>query len=169
MKIIAAELRRTPDISSNWLAEILGTTDKTVETVRERLIRTSEIPKFQAHRGKDGKRRRVTRVVTFRAKDAQRAREALAALGKDVPGRPTELRLVERRARKKEKLEDIKERLKKPRSGDSIRLFHCPLKKLERVADIQPGTVDLVLTDIPYGQGLPSSASRPGDFRRQSS
>jgi site-specific DNA-methyltransferase (adenine-specific) len=151
-EIIAAELRRTPDISSHWLAEILGTTDKTVETVRERLIRTSEIPKFDAHRGKDGKRRRVTRVVTFRAKDAERAREALAALGKDAPGRPTELRLVERRARKKEKLEDIKERLKKPRSGDSIRLFHCPLKKLERVADIQPSTVDLVLTDIPYGR-----------------
>ena len=115
-EIIAAELRRTPDISSNWLAEILGTTDKTVEAVREHLIQTSEIPKFDAHRGKDGKRRRVTRVVTFKAKDAQRAREALAALGNDAPGRPTELRLVERRARKKEKIEEIKGRLKKPRA-----------------------------------------------------
>jgi hypothetical protein len=151
-EIIAAELRRTPDISSSWLAEILGTTDKTIEAVRTQLTRTSEIPKFEAHRGKDGKRRRVTRVVTFKAKDAQRAREALAALGKDAPGRPTELRLVERRARKKERLEDIKERLKKPRTGDSIRLFHCPMQKLERLADIQPGTVDLILTDIPYGR-----------------
>jgi len=153
-EIIAAELRRTPDISSKWLAEILGTTDKTVEAVREKLIQTSEIPKFDAHRGKDGKRRRVTRVVTFRAKDAQRAREALAALGKDAPGRPTELRLVERRARKKEKLEEIKERLKKPRADDSIQLFHCPFQGLERVADIQSGSVSLVLTDIPYGRNF---------------
>jgi len=151
-EIIAAELRRTPDISSSWLAEILGTTDKTVETVREHLIQTSEIPKFETYRGKDGKKRRVTRVITFKARDAQRAREALLALGKDAPGRPTELRLVERRARMKEKMEEIQGRLKTPRPDDAIRLYRCPLQKLESLAEIRPGTVDLVLTDIPYGR-----------------
>jgi ParB-like chromosome segregation protein Spo0J len=151
-EIIAVELRRTPDTSSNWLAEMLGTTDKTVDAVREHLIRTSEIPKFDAHRGKDGKLRRVTRVVTFKAKDAQRARDALVALGDDAPGRPTELRLVERRARKKEKLEEIEGLLKKPQRDDDIQLYHCPMQKLERLANIQPGSVDLVLTDIPYGR-----------------
>jgi site-specific DNA-methyltransferase (adenine-specific) len=151
-EIIAAELRRTPDISSNWLAEILGTTDKTVESVRAALIRTSEIPKCEAYRGKDGRRQRVTRVVTFKAKDAQRAREVLAALGDDAPGRPTELRLVERRMRKKEKLEEIERRLRLPRPADSIRLFHGTLQNLERLADIESGCVDLVLTDIPYGR-----------------
>ena len=151
-EIIAAELRRTPDISSNWLAEILGTTDKTVETVREHLICTSEIPKCETHQGKDGRRQRVTRVVTFKARDAQRARAALAALGKDAPGRPTELRLVERRAKKKERLEEIKGRVKMTRPDDVIRLFHCMLQNLERSADIRPGTVNLVLTDIPYGR-----------------
>lgn len=151
-EIIAAELRRTPDISSSWLAEILGTTDKTIESVRAALIRTSEIPKCETHRGKDGRRQRVTRVVTFRERDAQRAREALTALGDDAPGRPTELRLVERRARKKEKLEEIEGRLKRPRHEDDIQLYHCPMQKLERMAGIEPGTVDLVLTDIPYGR-----------------
>ena len=43
--LIAAELRRTPDLSDNWLAQILGTTDKTVAGVRRELIATSEIPK----------------------------------------------------------------------------------------------------------------------------
>ena len=167
-EIIAAELRRTPDISSNWLAEILGTSDKTVEAVREHLIGTSEIPKCQTHRGKDGRQQRVTRVVTFRSKDAERAREAIAALGDDVPARPIELRLIERRARKKEKLEEINERLAQPRADDSIRLFHCPFQDLERVADIQPGSVNLVLTDIPYGREflpqLPDlAASRPSE------
>jgi ParB-like chromosome segregation protein Spo0J len=151
-EIIAAELRRTPDISSNWLAEILGTTDKTVDSVRTALIGTSEIPKCDSYRGKDGRRQRVTRVVTFRAKDAERARQALTALGKDAPGRATELRLVERRARKKEKLEEIEGRLKKPRHDDDIQLYHCPMQKLERLANIESGTVDLLLTDIPYGR-----------------
>ena len=151
-EIIAAELRRTPDISSNWLAEILGTSDKTVEAVREHLIGTSEIPKCQTHRGKDGRQQRVTRVVTFRSKDAERAREAIAALGDDVPARPIELRLIERRARKKQRLANINGRLHKPGSEESIRLFHCSFQNLERVADIQSGSVDLVLTDIPYGQ-----------------
>ena len=151
-EIIAAELRRTPDISSSWLAEILGTTDKTVEAVRDAVdpnIGNSEV-RYLPRKGR--KRRRVTRIVTFKAKDAQRARDALAALGNDAPGRPTELRLVERRARKKEKLEEIKGRLKKPRSGDEIRLYHCPLQKFQRLASIEPGSVSLVLTDIPYGR-----------------
>ena len=45
-ELIAAELKRTPEMSSNWLAQVLGTTDKTVEAVRQRLIATSEIPKL---------------------------------------------------------------------------------------------------------------------------
>src|SRR5271166_1053536 len=32
--LITAELKRTPDLSDNWLAQILGTTDKTVAAVR---------------------------------------------------------------------------------------------------------------------------------------
>jgi hypothetical protein len=38
---LAAELKRTPDLSDNWLAQILGTTDKTVAAVRQELIATS--------------------------------------------------------------------------------------------------------------------------------
>ena len=66
-QLIAAELRNTPDLSNNWLAQILGTTDKTVEAVRQRLIATSEIPKFERHRGRDGKSRKVTRITTHTA------------------------------------------------------------------------------------------------------
>lgn len=49
-QIIAAELRRTPDISNQWLAEILGSTDKTVESVRRELIAGSEIPMLDSYR-----------------------------------------------------------------------------------------------------------------------
>ena len=71
--LIAAELKRTPDLSDNWLAQILGSTDKTVAAVRQELIATSEIPKLNALRGKDGKYRRVTRITTNTAKEAERA------------------------------------------------------------------------------------------------
>ena len=77
-ELIAAELKRTPDLSDNWLAQILGTTDKTVAAVRQELIATSEIPKLNALRGKDGKYRRVTRIVTNTPKEAERAQQALS-------------------------------------------------------------------------------------------
>jgi len=91
--LIAAELKRTPDLSDNWLAQVLGTTDKTVNTVRERLIATSEIPKLDALRGKDGKYRRVTRIMTNTAKEADRAQEALRVLGDKAPRKNWALRL----------------------------------------------------------------------------
>ena len=33
---------------------------------------------------------------------------------------------------------------------DSIRLYHCPFQRLERLAGIRPATVHAILTDIPY-------------------
>ncbi len=97
--LIAAELRRTPDLSDNWLAQNLGTTDKTVAGVREQLIANSEIPKLDALRGKDSKYRRVTRIVTNTAKDAERAQEALQILGDKAPRKALELRLVQRKVK----------------------------------------------------------------------
>jgi ParB-like chromosome segregation protein Spo0J len=37
------------------------------------------------------------------------------------------------------------------RDGD-IQVYHCPFQKLEEVAAIEPNSVNLLLTDIPYGQ-----------------
>jgi len=128
--LIAAELRRTPDLSDNWLAQILGTTDKTVATVRRELVATSEIPKLDALKGMDGKCRRVTRIVTSSAREAARAQEALKILGDEAPRKDWDLRLAEKRAQR--------------------------IQKLEQIAGIAPNSVNLVLTDIPYeGEFLP--------------
>ncbi|CAD74490.1 ParB N-terminal domain-containing protein [Rhodopirellula baltica] len=54
--IIATELRRTPDMSNRWLAEIVGTTNKTVESVRRELLSIGEIPQCDTYRAKDGRR-----------------------------------------------------------------------------------------------------------------
>jgi site-specific DNA-methyltransferase (adenine-specific) len=148
--LIAAELRRTPELSSNWLAQILGTTDKTVEAVRRELIATSVIPKFEQYKGKDGKLRRVTRVMTHTARAAERAQQALQILGDDAPDRDWSLKFAERKVRRLQKLEMTKGRKVQPPAEGDIRLFHCPFQRLEEVAGIEPVSVNLVLTDIPY-------------------
>jgi len=69
--LIEQELKRTPDIADNWLAEMLGVDDKTVRAARKRLESTSEIPKLTKLRGKDGKSR-VLVTVWFRVGDSGR-------------------------------------------------------------------------------------------------
>jgi len=85
---------------------------------------------------KTAKRRRVTRVVTFRAKDAHEPETPWSHSANDAPGRPTELRLVERREERRKKIEEIEGRLRKPRRDDDIRLYHCPMQNCKRLADI---------------------------------
>ncbi len=43
-EIIAAELKRTPELADAWLAEICGASDKTVRSERKKLEARSEIP-----------------------------------------------------------------------------------------------------------------------------
>jgi ParB-like chromosome segregation protein Spo0J len=158
--LIAVELRRAPDLADNFLAQTLGTTDKTVTAVREQLISTSEIPKLDALRGKDGKYRRVTRIITNTANKAGRAQKALQVLGDNAPKRHLELRLVERQVKRVQKLERTKGRDVQPPGKGDIRLYHCRFQELEKVAGIEPNSVKLILTDIPYWQEfLPRSMS----------
>jgi ParB-like chromosome segregation protein Spo0J len=163
-ELIAAELRNTPDLSGNWLAQILGTTDKTVEAVRQRLIATSEIPKFERHRGRDGKSRKVTRITTHTAACAERAQRVLKALGDEAPAGALELRLAERRSNRKTKLDLTKgKQVRRPGEGE-VRLHHCPFQRLEEVAGIMPGSVNLILTDIPYGRDFLPQVEDLGAF-----
>ena len=58
-ELIAEQLRDTPSWANNRIAQVLGADSKTVKTVRERLERTSEIPKLDRLVGADGKARPV--------------------------------------------------------------------------------------------------------------
>ncbi len=162
--LIAAELKRTPDLSDNWLAQILGTTDKTVAAVRQELIATSEIPKLDALRGKDGKYRRVTRITTNTAKEAELAQHALQILGDDAPRKDLELRLAQGRAKRKKKEALTRGRQVEPPGKGDIKIYHCPFQKLEEVAGIEPNTVNLILTDFPYGQDFLPQVAELGAF-----
>lgn len=57
--IIASQLKDTPDWANNRIAQELGVDSKTVQTVRETLEATLEIPKFDKLIGLDGKARPV--------------------------------------------------------------------------------------------------------------
>ena len=162
--LIAAELRRSPDLSDNWLAQILGTTDKTVAAVRRELIATSEIPKLDALRGKDGKYRRVTRIVTNTAREAEQAQETLKILGDDAPKKDLELRLAQRKVKRMQKLELTKGRKVQPPGESDIRLYRCPFQRLEEVAGIEPNSVNLILTDIPYDGAFVPQVAELGAF-----
>ena len=58
-ELIAEQLKDTPSWANNRIAQVLGTDSKTVTSVREKLERTSEIPKFDKLIGADGKTRPV--------------------------------------------------------------------------------------------------------------
>lgn len=107
-QIVEAEIRRSPELSSNWLGGVLGVSKNTVAKIRLELEEAGEIERLTTFKGKDGKRHPATKVITFKAGDAERARQALEILGDDAPKKNIELRLAERRAHKKQRRELIR-------------------------------------------------------------
>ncbi len=62
-QLIREELRRSPDISNNWLAELLSVDDKTVQAVRIEEETAGTIEPVTVFRCKDGKKRKYRRSV----------------------------------------------------------------------------------------------------------
>ncbi len=150
--IIATELRRSPELSNRWLAEIVGTTNKTVESVRRDLLCIGEIPQCETYRTKDGRNYPATRIYTERTTQTDRARVALETLGETAPRKSVTLKQLEREAKEKERSSTQRVKYQKPREQAQIRLYHSTFQKLEDTASIEPGSVDLVLTDVPYAR-----------------
>jgi hypothetical protein len=51
-----------------------------------------------------------------------------------------------------------------PENADAIRLYHCPFQQLEQLAGIEPESVQLVCTDIPYGKDFIPQVSELAAF-----
>jgi site-specific DNA-methyltransferase (adenine-specific) len=54
-----------------------------------------------------------------------------------------------------------------PLPTDSIRLYHCPFQGLRKVAGLRPNSVNLVLTDIPYGKDFLPQLDDLGRFAKE--
>ena len=83
--LIEQELKRTPDIACQWLAEMLGVATKTVQSARKRLESTLTIPVLTKLRGKDGRKRaasygRVIANTPGEFASGERGRRQLARL-----------------------------------------------------------------------------------------
>lgn len=165
-ELIKQELKRTPDIANNWLAEIIGADVKTVQTVRRKLVSTLEIPKLEKLRGKDGKHRsaRYNQIITNTPKELEIARSVISDLPSEN-GRILDTISAQRRARRNVKsLARNINNVVKPSSNKDIRLYHCRFQNLEQEAKIKRNSVSVVLTDFPYSKNFLPQLSELSEF-----
>ncbi|HXA32824.1 MAG TPA: DNA methyltransferase [Acidimicrobiales bacterium] len=105
----------------------------------------------EAIEGRDGKRypakvRRPSSILVNSDRQEERARAALAELGEQAPPRPMDLRRAESKAREARRSADGD-----PQHPDSTKGPGWTVECLDfRKLNVEPGTVDLILTDPPY-------------------
>ena len=152
--IVMLAQRATPagvgELSQNEIAQVAGVSQQYVNQVLSdpQVTSTSNLP--EARRGADGKvypAKRPTVVAAKNEREAERAQEALTALGDDAPNRPVlDVKQAERAARDKATEEARAQADASPLATADMRIEHRSLTFLE----IEPGTADLVFTDPPY-------------------
>lgn len=96
--------------------------------------------------------KRPTIVPAKSEREAERAQEALTSLGSDAPERPLDLKRAERMAREKAAEQRRLEPVAPVTTSGGIDLRHGDFRDV--LDDIEPGTVDAIITDPPY----------PGEF-----
>jgi len=164
--LIEQELKRTPNIADNWLAEILGVDDKTVRAARKRLESTSEIPKLTKLRGKDGKSRAASysRIVANTPAELRIAQEIVGHLPPSCNGKMLDTVTASRRVHRYSNEKNFNGQVLTPLPTDSIRLYHCRFQELRKVAGLRPKSVNLILTDIPYSKEFLPQLDDLGQF-----
>ena len=156
-ELIAAYLKCDPQIADNYLAELIGGISKnTVADVRTDLEATCLIDKFETLRGKDGKDRptKYKRIIANTPKEAETAQEIVGNLPDNCAGKVIDTTTAQRRARRNVKQLKRAEKVVIPFTHDDIKLHCCRFQELEQSAGIEPNSVKLILTDIPYDGGF---------------
>ena len=153
-KLIETYLLRDPQIADNNLGNVIGISKNTVAKVRSHLEATCQIDKFERLRGQDGKERPVKyrKIIANTPKEAEVALKIIGDLPENCEGKTLDVTTAQRRARRNVKQEESQEAVITPLAGDAIQIHHCRFQELETLAGLQPNSVNLVCTDIPYGQ-----------------
>ena len=146
--LIAEYLRRDPRVANNSLAAVVGVSSNTVAGVREDLEATFQIEKFDELRGADGRfrPRKYKSIVAATPGELERACRAMPDLPVGSAGRTLDVFTATRRAnsaRRKTAYADLEPACFE---HDQIRIEQCRFQELQ----IEPGTADLICTDIPY-------------------
>lgn len=102
--------------------------------------------------GKDGKSQPARRPTVVAAKDqreAERAQQALATLGEDLPSSPVlDVKRVERVARERQAERRRAQPVEPATVVGDVDIRHGDFRQV--LNDIEPGTVDAIITDPPY-------------------
>lgn len=152
--LIEVYLRCDSGINDKHLADIIGVSQNTVASVREKLVATFQIEKFHKLRGRDGKVRptKYKRIVANTAKEIEAALEAISDLPDACEGKTLDVVTAQRRARRNKQRVERENAPVPTLTSDDIKLHHCRFQDLEGVAGIEPASVNLVFPDIPYGR-----------------
>ena len=147
-------LMRDPEIAPRHLGDILGVSNKTVANVRKELIATGKIPQLEKLRGKDDRYRPATRTTNVPLRQlGEFQREVVPNLPPWVAGKTLNRHEAVRRRAKKHKSRIGRQtaaRNAPPYRHGDFGIYHCNFRELLEVAKIEPGSVDLVFTDVPY-------------------
>jgi len=153
-ELIAAYLQADPAIANNHLAELIGgVSQNTVATVREELERTLLLEELTEFRGRDGKirPRKYRRIIANTPKEVAVAQEVILKLPPSAEGKILDTTTAKRRARRAPRNKPPTP-APTPSPSEDIRLYHCRFQGLADKAGLQPGSVNLVCTDFPYGK-----------------
>ena len=148
--LIEVYLRCDPRINDKHLGDIIGASQNTVAAVRDKLITTFQIEKFEKLRGRDGKERPTSykKIVANTAREVEAAMKDIADLPDNCAGKTIDVTTARRRARRNRHQGDPNPA--PPLARDDIQLHHCRFQDLAAVAGIEPSSVNLICTDIPY-------------------
>jgi len=164
-ELIAVYLKRDPTIADNHLAENIGGVSKnTVAEVRKSLESTCQIDKFDTLRGKDGKSRprQNKRILANTPREATAALRLINDLPANCEGKILDIRTARKRARSRTKPPDSL--ASEPLPDSYFQLFECRFQDLEELAALKPHSVNLILTDIPYGKEFVPEVQALGAF-----
>jgi site-specific DNA-methyltransferase (adenine-specific) len=92
------------------------------------------------------------RILAHTPKEFDEAKEIIPYLPETCAGRTVDMSTARRRAAGNRKKVQRDTQVIEPLPDDAVRVRHCPFQQLEALEDIAPGSVHLVLTDIPYGK-----------------
>ena len=153
--LVAGAIRDDPTMSDRRLAVLLGVSPTTVGTVRVELETAGEVSRLDTRIDARGVERPASQpvrrpsVIVQSPRMAARALDALRTMGDDFPARPLDLRTAERLARD---VAYTRMRNATPPvehvAGDAFELRCGDFAKV--LDDVEPGSVDLVLSDPPY-------------------
>ena len=155
-QVVENYLRVDPTVNGKWLADMLGGTSPAFVTrTREKLVSTGQIPPVSKVRCRDGKMRPARYAI---AAHSPREHAMAQKIISDMP-EPSHSRTIDTQTargiamRQKAKAMWSQEiQAKATRLPPSVRIEHCPFQEMLSRQCVEPESVDLVVTDIPYGK-----------------